>query len=566
MNKRMYFMLSLLLVMTTSLKAQVVIGTNAAEPVASAVLDLNSGIDGNMGLLLPRVPLIAEDDATTIPSPATGLMVYATGTDGLAAGVYVWDGTKWVTAKSSIAADIAVTAYDLTPNTEVDVYIGNTKDFTASNFMPNGTASYPGVTWNITAGSTFASITSYTMTTATISGLTEGIATLTVSTLDRTLDNKTVTLHVLSVTLKSFSLPPTLNTIASTGPATISASNFLDNLGGSLTDVTVDWDYEGSTLPAGTTVAYNGNTATVTPGTTAGTFTLHARAGGETKNCVVTIKDPAAIAEPNPNYKPSLQGITCFDVRPDQDDPAAEPRVYTVVENGTTSTIQSVIWGVTPSSTSLLNSYAVSTTPCTKDTLNFKNLATLQSVANPTAQTVVLTALIEYADGHECIITKTIKIQYEPCCGSDGILRNLEVAGISYPTHAFATGDDNGVQCWFMVGPNLYGGSGRNAAGRTMRFYNDNNVVPAQACPSEWHVPSKTEADRLNGQPYLLDAFSQSTFMWKYSNSQMSSFDETYTRFANSAGRFQVRLSDGRYASTASTQNYEEQATCVKDI
>ncbi|MDR0864915.1 MAG: hypothetical protein LBO74_08290, partial [Candidatus Symbiothrix sp.] len=99
----MYFMLSLLLVMTTGLKAQVVIGTNAAEPVASAVLDLNSGIDGNLGLLLPRVALTGDKDVTTIPSPATGLMVYATGTDGLAAGVYVWDGTKWETEGSPIS-------------------------------------------------------------------------------------------------------------------------------------------------------------------------------------------------------------------------------------------------------------------------------------------------------------------------------------------------------------------------------------------------------------------------------------------------------------------------------
>ncbi|MDR0864857.1 MAG: hypothetical protein LBO74_07995, partial [Candidatus Symbiothrix sp.] len=98
----MYFMLSLLLVMTTGLKAQVVIGTNAAEPVASAVLDLNSGIDGNLGLLLPRVALESATDEETIKDPATGLMVYADGTGGLAAGVYVWDGSKWVTEGTAV--------------------------------------------------------------------------------------------------------------------------------------------------------------------------------------------------------------------------------------------------------------------------------------------------------------------------------------------------------------------------------------------------------------------------------------------------------------------------------
>ncbi|MDR0866103.1 MAG: hypothetical protein LBO74_14390 [Candidatus Symbiothrix sp.] len=102
MNKRMYFMLSLLLVMTTSLKAQVVIGTNAAEPVASAVLDLNSGIDGNLGLLLPRVALESATDEETIKDPATGLMVYADGTGGLAAGIYVWSGSAWTSVPDPV--------------------------------------------------------------------------------------------------------------------------------------------------------------------------------------------------------------------------------------------------------------------------------------------------------------------------------------------------------------------------------------------------------------------------------------------------------------------------------
>jgi hypothetical protein len=94
----------LLLLITTSLNAQVTIGS-AENPAESAVLDLNTGGPGNLGLLLPRVALTSADDDETIASPATGLMVYASGTDGLPAGIYVWDGAKWQTNSTSDACD-----------------------------------------------------------------------------------------------------------------------------------------------------------------------------------------------------------------------------------------------------------------------------------------------------------------------------------------------------------------------------------------------------------------------------------------------------------------------------
>jgi uncharacterized protein YjdB len=83
------------------MNAQVTIGSSTG-PDDSAVLDLNSGGTGHKGLLLPRINLASETDATTIPNPAEGLIVYATGDltvkgdqAGLAKGVYVWDGEKW---------------------------------------------------------------------------------------------------------------------------------------------------------------------------------------------------------------------------------------------------------------------------------------------------------------------------------------------------------------------------------------------------------------------------------------------------------------------------------------
>ena len=71
--------------------AQTGIGTTA--PNASAKLDVYST---NKGFLPPRVTLTNSTDNTTIPNPATGLLVYNTGNNaGLVAGYYYWNGSSW---------------------------------------------------------------------------------------------------------------------------------------------------------------------------------------------------------------------------------------------------------------------------------------------------------------------------------------------------------------------------------------------------------------------------------------------------------------------------------------
>ncbi|MFM1754458.1 MAG: hypothetical protein RLZZ236_1397 [Bacteroidota bacterium] len=74
------------------LSAQTGIGTTT--PNASAKLEVYSD---NKGFLPPRVSLTGIGDATTIPSPATGLLVYCKGDGGLAAGYYYWNGNAWAT-------------------------------------------------------------------------------------------------------------------------------------------------------------------------------------------------------------------------------------------------------------------------------------------------------------------------------------------------------------------------------------------------------------------------------------------------------------------------------------
>jgi hypothetical protein len=85
--------------MRSGLYAQVVgISTTVFTPDPSAMLEIRAN---NKGLLIPRVALTGPTDATTIPNPATSLLVYNTNTaGGLTPGYYYNAGTpaspNWV--------------------------------------------------------------------------------------------------------------------------------------------------------------------------------------------------------------------------------------------------------------------------------------------------------------------------------------------------------------------------------------------------------------------------------------------------------------------------------------
>lgn len=77
--------------------AQTGIGTTT--PHASAKLDVSAT---DKGFLPPRVTLTNITDASTIASPATGLLVYNTGdNNGFTAGYYYWNGGSWATIATS---------------------------------------------------------------------------------------------------------------------------------------------------------------------------------------------------------------------------------------------------------------------------------------------------------------------------------------------------------------------------------------------------------------------------------------------------------------------------------
>jgi hypothetical protein len=89
--------------------AQTGIGTTT--PHASAKLEVNAT---NKGFLPPRVTLTSATDATTIPSPAEGLLVYNNGNNsGLVAGYYYWNGANWATIATAIAAGYGVAASEM---------------------------------------------------------------------------------------------------------------------------------------------------------------------------------------------------------------------------------------------------------------------------------------------------------------------------------------------------------------------------------------------------------------------------------------------------------------------
>jgi len=101
-NKNKQIGLAMLLLsavlLSVPLKAQVTIGDQTA-PNTNAVLDLRS--NGNLGLLLPRLPLQSTTLAAPLQAHVAGMVVYNTVTAGdVTPGFYYDDGTKWVAVGS----------------------------------------------------------------------------------------------------------------------------------------------------------------------------------------------------------------------------------------------------------------------------------------------------------------------------------------------------------------------------------------------------------------------------------------------------------------------------------
>ena len=197
MKKILFFFL-----ISVHLYAQTGIGTTT--PHASAKLDVNST---NKGFLPPRVSLIDIYDQTTIPSPATGLLVYCKGDAGLAAGYYYWNGNAWATIATAGGSGSFAASYmrgsrtsnqtisvggqvgfsnvdnssggDISLNTtngKITLKAGNT--YRLIGAVPNFSGSRPSFTWyNETAGANIGSaVNGYSPTESAANGSMGGVA------------------------------------------------------------------------------------------------------------------------------------------------------------------------------------------------------------------------------------------------------------------------------------------------------------------------------------------------------------------------------------------------------
>jgi hypothetical protein len=103
------FLLLALLIVPSIFMAQVGVGTTSVNPSAKFQIDAT-----NKGFLQPRVALTGTADASTIVSPATGLMVFNTASAGTAEaavtpGVYYYGGTAWKRLADQTAATATTT-------------------------------------------------------------------------------------------------------------------------------------------------------------------------------------------------------------------------------------------------------------------------------------------------------------------------------------------------------------------------------------------------------------------------------------------------------------------------
>ncbi|MDR0680345.1 MAG: fibrobacter succinogenes major paralogous domain-containing protein [Dysgonamonadaceae bacterium] len=100
------------------------------------------------------------------------------------------------------------------------------------------------------------------------------------------------------VSLKRFELDKSLLFLDMDGETgTITAQNFTGSDDKPFGSVTVSWSVVASAVPDGASISPVDNTFTVTSGSTAGSFTVRATAGGVTQDCVVTISECTGVMD-----------------------------------------------------------------------------------------------------------------------------------------------------------------------------------------------------------------------------------------------------------------------------
>ena len=111
--KKLPALISLLLLCSSAVFAQMGVNANGSQPDASAGMDVSFS---DKGFLPPRVALTATNSAAPVDLPALGLLVYNTAVAGsppnnVMAGYYYWDGAKWVAVSANPGASVGDMRY-----------------------------------------------------------------------------------------------------------------------------------------------------------------------------------------------------------------------------------------------------------------------------------------------------------------------------------------------------------------------------------------------------------------------------------------------------------------------
>ncbi len=117
---------------------QVMVADISGEPDGSAMLEISSS---SKGLLIPRVQITDVDsDLNPVENPATGLLVFNTGTTEVEAGFFVWTGDKWaqmVDSESTMIQSFSETNAQL-----AEIYEDNTGTSTTEIALTDGGTYY----------------------------------------------------------------------------------------------------------------------------------------------------------------------------------------------------------------------------------------------------------------------------------------------------------------------------------------------------------------------------------------------------------------------------------------
>ncbi|GHS97172.1 hypothetical protein FACS189421_03520 [Bacteroidia bacterium] len=510
MKQKIFLMLTLLIWSAASMNAQVNIGSTD-DPQPGAILDLSQGSQ-KLGLILPNVPLATvgawQLDAGT---GVEGTVVYNTNENLLDAagskigkGIFVWIGNGWQAAKSGAGSPLAL-GFNLTPATDVvPAFVGGTIEFTASDFLPAGAA--PGVNWVIPSGSaSIAAIQASTVTTCIVEGLSEGTATLAVTSLDGNVE-KLVTIDVQEVTVTGFDLDKdVLNLEAGGATGTVTASAFTFSDGQSHPAPAVSWVTNGDVK--GSLENKQDDTYTVTPGNAAASWTVEASAGSITKPAfTVNVTCPTATATLTSAAGTDAQNVfketAITNITYDLTNVVASgatvtglPDGVSAVQSGSTLTISGTV-----SASAGVQAYNY--------TVKLKNVCGTET-DGPTGSINVTTGA-----GSETIGDHT------------------------YTTYCYG----GSIGCWMT----------QNSQEGTANYTNGDNKYYSwdqrnNACPSGWSVPSQSQWENL--QSYLNNtATSAEKAMWNSGSALAGYYNGSTLRVSGSSGLW--------WSSSASYQSF----------